>query len=296
MKKVAGIQDDELARRACRRRRGSEYLVELERSEQLCLVLAPSPLSSAYICGTISCIVKEKPPNNPESSSSTPEDSIVAEMHSCLECLRNGDAVPKSTEELHFEIEHTQSAPIFGQYETHAIPQLTTLEHSALFAADAIAREIEMHKKEGVSEADLEEESKIEKILRGRSKAIGSGIRSYIRTILRFQQLARLRHGGRDVLKQFEETDHQRRRAHNALIESLTAFTKAIEEAKEIDLLKDIPVVEWQPGTQLPDGIENQIVVFSHRVLSDRNYIRDWAIVAELYERLKEIEQLEKKK
>ena len=240
--------------------------------------------------------MKEKTPEKVESveSSQKPEDVIVADMRSYIREIENGNGEGNGTERFHSEIERSYSAELYEKYDTGEIPNLEILELSANSAAEAIAKEIQESKEQGMSDADLTEETKIEKLLQGRPKIITSNIRSYIATVMRFQELAKMRTTGRDLAKQFEQADHQRRRVHNALIESLETFTNIIEDAKTLGLLSEISVAQWRHSEDLRLQ-ESRVVVFSKQILEDRDYIRDWAIVAEMHERLTEIEKLEKK-
>ena len=239
--------------------------------------------------------MSEKPKDKKEDTAlSIYEDEIVKEMHKCVSAVKNGADSSVSSQQLHLAIEKSHSAPLFNDYEKGLVPTLEIIKNSSVKAADSIASEILRSEKSGVSPKDLVEEKSIEKLLRGREKSINAGVRSYIRSVLRFQTLKERMHLERNMEKQFERADHERRRIHNALIESLQTFTKAIHDAQELDLLNKYTIIEWQPGLRLQHQ-KDSIVVFSDRILKNRDWVRDWAVVAELYERLAEIEELERK-
>jgi len=233
------------------------------------------------------------------------EDKLVLKMKTHADRLRAhlvDEEVPLGERRIrlknfYHDVEKIHTTGLFKEYSSGAIPSVGVLRDSAMKVADAIAKEIERERKSGVSDEDLDREIALERILRGRGRAIDSGIRSYIATVLRFQNLSKRRSEGRDLLKQFESADHQRRQSHNSLISSLRIFAKAVEEAKSLGVLDGTSVVPWQLGMNMNEFKgQDKVTIFSERTLNDRDFIRDWAIVAELYERLQEIDELEKKK
>jgi len=222
------------------------------------------------------------------------EDEVIAELNKTPEDgFTDEKEGRKKVRQLHHSAERTVSGSLLEKYNNDELLTMEMLKDGSTLAADALARGIEAEENAGTTDEDLVEEKRLEKLLRGRSQTIIAGIRSYINMVLRFQRLNEQRFLGRDVLKQFEQTDHQRRRAHDALLESLQIYSNSVREAKNTGLLNEVPVVVWESEDSLKGDLpEEKVVIFSDAVLANRDYIKDWALVAEMSERLKKIDRL----
>jgi hypothetical protein len=119
------------------------------------------------------------------------------------------------------------------------------------------------------------------------------GMQAYIRTIIQFHTIKRLSIGGvRDMTAQFARVDQERRNAHEGLLDSLRTMRQAVLAAAGTELIPKQNVIEWTMGMNAGELLSHNphaVIVFSDRVLQDRNYIRDWAIAADFEERLKEM-------
>jgi len=220
------------------------------------------------------------------------EEDLVAEVHSHRDRLKNGEEkIEEALEALPLireGIAQLECYPIYREYVNGNVPTLDTFRNGTRLASETIASDLAQEK--GLSSEDLSEELHVQKLLEGRAGSIEHAIDAYVRSVIKFHNLKRISRGGvRDMTKQFEQSDHERRRAHNHLLDTLQSTTQAVRDAVELKLIPLEKVLEWNPGVEsIPQ--ENAIVVFSPKILEDRNYIRDWAIAADFDERLRELD------
>lgn len=224
------------------------------------------------------------------------EENVLAELHdkTAAHAGRAHQAVAEDLERVHADIEKCQCLPLFRKYVAGEIPTLDRMfANLGLFLAD-LSKEIESEKiliQQGEPKEYLEELQKVHGLLSGREQQVRGAIQRYVSAVIRFRNLARLSVGGvRDVNKQYVEADHARRRAHDNLIESLSVYagqvSLAIEQGYPMTF-GTFPFVQWTIGSDARDIASNKTVIFSGDVLRHRDFIRDWAIVADFVEQLK---------
>lgn len=241
--------------------------------------------------------MKERMSTNEGSSSYTPAEDLVAHAHVCNESLKRGH--PNGgieLERLRREIAESDYNELYHQYHNGQILTLTALEKTAHHAAKEIATVIAGDRENGLTDDDLVDEIALQNILEGRVQAIRVSIRSYITTVIQYHNIKIRRQRGamddEDLKRQFEQIDARRRKAHNTLLESLREMTRALAQAKDEDLIRT-PFIQWEVGMPIsPEVQENRYVTFAESVTNNREYIRDWAIVADLDARLRSIEEL----
>ncbi len=190
----------------------------------------------------------------------------------------NDDAHAKEMESIHANLSRCPIFPIYVKYKDGKILTLNMLQNSVETAVDIIDNYIknELDTKKKFDRHDIESLNKTKKILMGRIHQIRSCVNSYVQSIGTFHNLKTLRcHEGRDFNKQFENADLARRRKHNSLIESLQVFRKALNQVRNLSNEIDVS--------------QNKLIMFSEKVLDNRDLIRDWAIAAYFHEQLQSI-------
>lgn len=224
------------------------------------------------------------------------ETEVVAKLHLNHDKVVSGEipASEKLLTEIRNDLSRLECYPMYREYAAGNVPTLAILTESATRASLTIETLLSQDRAKGVPDKELEEETKIKNLLAGRPNSIKRGVESYVRSIIRFHTLKQLSHGGgRDMQTQFVKADEDRRRVHNALLESLKIFTTTVRNAEKEGLLPAGSVVEWTHGMQAQVLIENpdMIVVFAEKIISneDRDYMKDWAIAADFDLQLKEM-------
>lgn len=227
-------------------------------------------------------------------------EEVVEKIHLHHDSVLEG-TIPCNVElleQVREDLTHLECYPLYKEYVEGRTPSLPLLQESAARAVAAIEKIIAEEKKNGTSDADLAEEIRVKNLIAGRSISIEQNITAYIKTVLRFQTLKKLHNNGaRDVSKQLEQTDHDRRRVHNNLIDSLRILTEAVKEAQSIDLIAKKSVHEWVPSLNASElaKTEGSIVVFSPKILTDRDYVRDWAMAADFNKQFSDLQEVEQK-
>ena len=99
-----------------------------------------------------------------------------------------------------------------------------------------------------------------------------------------------------DFKAEFQRIDQVRRIAHDGLIETLSIYTRTINELSEYGLLDEVPIEQWHHRDRFlsEDDSKGKVFVFAPEVLRNRDLVKDWAISAHLSKRLHEIDELQK--
>jgi len=226
-------------------------------------------------------------------------EEVVAHLHNHTEELEklleiDPDWNQRELAEIRSELSHLDSYPVYREYISGKTPNLTVLHASIeklLVGLDAL---IAQSKDEGLTDEDLADELKLRALISERFKELTYRIRKYTNTVAQFQNIKLLKNNGRDVQSQLEKIDHERRRTHNALLDSLKTLTILAQEAQAMQALKAYSLILWANGMDASRFKESEsaILVFDPQTLADRNYIRDWALAADFDERLNRAEQI----
>lgn len=224
---------------------------------------------------------------NEDLSQRIDTEAVLTHLHRTTE---SAGAVRRDTvANLHNEILSTEQFGLFDQYIKGEIPTLERM-FERLPAVIELALENLHKQEERYGTEAVREEKALLKLLSGREKQIKYTIGQYIQSVIRFNTLREFSKGGaRDVAAQFSEADKSRRRIHNQLLDSLSIYLQTIITVNKADLFSEggtSPFVVWERGMNARDIPEDKIVLFSSNVLSDRDFIRDWAIAADFAESL----------
>lgn len=224
------------------------------------------------------------PSRTPERSEDVePTEDVLARLDNLAERYREHH--PGTPEEraqarviLHTTLDKFENHEMKESYDEGRLPTFRSLERAASLISSALIDS-------GEAEATT-----LAKLLEGSTLHIKSWSRKYVASILRFRRasMARARMSDEEVRDSYIQADRDRRRIHDALLESLSAVTRLIEQAK--DYIEPIVVKKWRPGDRLPKGTaDSEPVVFSSEAVANRDLIRDWAIVADRIEEINKI-------
>ncbi|OGG52022.1 hypothetical protein A2704_00555 [Candidatus Kaiserbacteria bacterium RIFCSPHIGHO2_01_FULL_54_36b] len=223
------------------------------------------------------------------------EENVLLAMHSRTDG-RRGEKVPRDNAllgMLHDGVESCECYPLFKKYASGEIPSLERMFGNMQPLLDELKRSVDAEAArvaQGEPDDILKEEKSIYGLLAGREQQVRGAIQRYVTSVIRFKNLQRISAGGaRDVSEQFVEADHARRRAHETLIEALRVYTAQVKLALEngyADSYKHFNFEFWRPGTDARDASTKNSLVFAPEVLGNRDFIRDWAIVADFVNQL----------
>lgn len=180
---------------------------------------------------------------------------------------------------LHKGLERLEANNMLQKYEAGIVPTIESLTKAAQEATAVL-----------LEDPDDIEASRLAKLLEGSVLSIRSWSRRYVASVVKFHnaksQFLRMNEiEQRDALV---DADKERRRIHDALLNSLSAFNQQLDDAQGITTFA--PAMEWVPGKDFPTGTADSApLVFSKAAIADRNLIRDWAIAADLGEEIKKI-------
>ena len=163
-------------------------------------------------------------------------------------------------------------------YDEGRVPTFQSLELATDIARAAL-------EKAGDPEAD-----RIAKLLSERVRLVKQWSRRYVGSILRYRrsELARMRMNENEQRQEFFEADKDRRRIHDALLQTIGSMNELLKAGEEYAAYGR--PAEWVPGIPLPEGTAwEQAAIFSEKAIADRDLIRDWAIVADRVEEIKKL-------
>lgn len=222
------------------------------------------------------------------------EENVLAEMHEKTQAHR-GERVPKDKEvieKFHKDVEQCESYPLYLKYVSGEVPTLqrmfSNLEPLLAEVSSDIEKETTLAAQNG-DETHLKNLQQVHKLLMGREKQVRDAIQRYVSSVIRFRQLAKNSAGGvRDMSKQFVEADHARRRAHNGLIDTLTVYVQQVRAlgAMGYDSSEHFPFAYWNTSEDARTISKEKTPILSESVLKNRDFVRDWAIVADFKDQL----------
>lgn len=219
------------------------------------------------------------------------EDVVVALDEALQHCRANPDDMSCDCDALHSRICHTEVKRLFEHYEKHEVLTHVDIEQSVGILLAKLEAELE-------EDPEDEEINKGYKILSERPKEIKLATRRYVRTISKFFHVKKqqMRMSVDEFKDSFEKIDQERRNAHNGLIETLTIYTRTVNELKRYGALDGVEIEEWRPIDRFTDvsDTEGKVFVFAAEVLKNRDLVKDWAVSANMDEKLKQIEEMQK--
>lgn len=147
-------------------------------------------------------------------------------------------------------------------------------------------------------ESKQEAEQKL-KLLSVRGNEIRRSAKQYVTTLSQFYTIKRqqVRLDSEDFKDKMESIDRRRRTAHDGLIESLNVYADCVRWFYEQDLLEGYTLQEWSPGQEIVKTSDESrsVYTFSTRFLNDRTLIQEWAVGANLYRQIIDIEEAQNK-
>ncbi|MEX0917847.1 MAG: DUF3232 domain-containing protein [Candidatus Paceibacterota bacterium] len=215
------------------------------------------------------------------------EDVVVHATETRRECQLNPDSPGCEPELIHNEIENSELAGLYHNYEEHKIVKLSDLTGS-------IAK-IAAHLEQELTKVDPESEegqfiTTQFNLLKTRDKEVRSSVQRYIRTLSKFYNLKkqRVRMEPEEFRYQMEEADRRRKAAHDALLDTLSIYSRILSQLQNEDYLEGFTVVMWKQGIELTDSAESEQTLFSFAslVLQDRDLVKDWAVTAHVCDEL----------
>lgn len=217
------------------------------------------------------------------------EDVVVALDEALSHCRANPDDMSCDCSALHARICHTEIQHLFEHYERHEVLTYDDIERSIGIVLDRLATELESGPDEFIHKGF--------QILKERAREIKLATRRYVQTIAKFHHIKRqqLRMEPDDFAAKFQEIDQIRRIAHNGLIDTLTIYTRTINELQNDGVLDGVEVVEWHTADRFNENseMEGKVFVFAGDVLRNRDLVKDWAISAHVFEKLRQIEEIQ---
>ena len=222
------------------------------------------------------------------------EENILAVMHERTSNHRGEKSIkdPELIERLHKDVEQCECYPLFQRYVNGELPTIRRMFANLGPILEDLRTDIEKEVARATQTGDESYVTDLQttyKLLQGREKQIRGSIQRYVGSVIRFRHLARISAGGdRDVTKQFVEADHARRRAHNNLIDSLATYTKQVGALEELGYSgsKHFPFRYWKSHENARDIPDDKTPIMDGSVLENRDFVRDWAIVADFRDQL----------
>jgi hypothetical protein len=220
----------------------------------------------------------------PEKKAATilPTEDVLNDFSDTHEHFKDHVGTPEEKivafQALHSSLEHFENQEMTALYDEGRVPTFQSLEEAAAIASTVL-----------VSDPDPEAQ-RIGKLLSERMNLVKRWARRYVASILRFRtsKLAMMRMNESEQREAFVQADADRRRIHDSLLEALESLSSFIEKGKEYADYT-MPIV-WSPSDELAPGTTwHNGAIFSKKALSDRDLIRDWAIVADRVEEIRKL-------
>lgn len=180
---------------------------------------------------------------------------------------------------LHKYLDNLDDANLINRYEQGTIPTIESINLSIEEARKAL---LLMH-----GDSDC---IRIEKLLQGQRSVIRNWCKRYVNTIIIFHVKKNSWHllNGTDQRDAFLAADSERRRVHNALLNSLSELNSLLIEASKNSDFTLPP--QWSRSSNVVIGSTlHSPMIFSAQVIADRDYIKSWAIAANSLEEMKKI-------
>jgi hypothetical protein len=239
---------------------------------------------------------KSDKPESVEVLASLPVEEVLSHVGQALEsCRNNPHQNTNHGQALHQEIECTEVCDLFHNYEKHQIISLQDITESI----GIVVQNLELIKTDIADDPDeLQFITSRLNLIKKRDVEISASVKRYVSTVAQFQTIKKqqLRMLPEDYRDKLIDIDARRRKAHNSLMETLSIYTRLIQELKSDGYLSEVDVFQWDFKNDATDfkANANNVAVFSEKILNNRDLIKDWAITAHLYQSLKIISELEK--
>ena len=203
----------------------------------------------------------------------------------------------ESGKEVTFDVanEHVKKseACLFCEaYEKLQCPTIAMLEMSCKKAVAVVQEEVSF-----VNDPQMKQFlSETVTFLENRVEQVHYFVTGYVETIASFQAVKQLASGMEDwrLQDRLENIDRARRRAHDALITSLSELTARIQKLVEEGYVDEQDVVYWNGWAHpLTNQKDSAIVVFSPSIVTHerRKEIQEWAIAADFSISLEQYEK-----
>lgn len=193
---------------------------------------------------------------------------------------------------LHDSIHSCECGKLFDEYVDGIVPTFDRM-FKPLSERIQQATEVLQTDAEKYGPNDVAEEMRALTLLKGREQQVQTAVQLYVQSVIRFNTLKQLSHGGaHDDKENFVRADQSRRRLHNGLIDSLRVYLDAAQKANELGLLShsEPAFAQWDIGIDARTVPDSRALLFSGKTLERREFVRDWAIAAFFAERLQELE------
>ncbi len=194
---------------------------------------------------------------------------------------------------LNGSIHSCECGKLFDEYVQGSVPTFERMFGSLPERVEEASRDLRKDA-ERYGPEDVEEETRMLSLLKGRERQVQTAVQMYVQSVIRFDTLKQLSHGGaREDKENFANADHARRRLHNALLESLHVYLETAQEAERMGVFSGAhpgPIFTlWDIGIDARSISHEQLLLFSERTLERREFVRDWAIAAFFAMRLGEL-------
>ena len=217
-----------------------------------------------------------------QSPTILPTEDVLSDFSSTHDHYKDHATSPEEKIEafkaLHSSLEHFENQEMTHKYDEGRVPTFQSLEKAANEASAALLNEPD------------EEAQRMGKLLSERMNLIKKWSRRYVGSILRFRisKIAMMRMNDVEQREVFVAADADRRRIHDSLLEALTSLNALIEKGRD---QADYPMpIVWNPSDEIPSGTTwNASAIFSAQAITDRDLIRDWAIVADRVEEIRKL-------
>ncbi len=218
------------------------------------------------------------------------EDVVVALDDALQHCRANPNDMSCDCSSLHARICHTEIQILFEHYERHEVLTHEDIENSINLVLEKLESELQ-------ATPDDEFMTKGRQILKERSREIKLATRRYVQTISKFYNIKKqqFRLEPEEFKAEFQKIDQIRRNAHDGLIETLTIYTRTINELAQYGALDGLEISEWRITDRFDESsdMEGKVFVFAGDVLRNRDLVKDWAVSAHMFEKLKQIEEIQ---
>lgn len=223
----------------------------------------------------------EDPPAPKEEQLPGHTEVILSEFKRRVEDVKHLDSTDPDmvSMTLHKGLERLEANDMLQKYEAGVVPTIESITKAAQEASAAL-----------LEDPDDAEAAKLAKLLEGSVSSIRSWSRRYVASLLKFHAAKSqfLRMSEMEQRDTLVDADKDRRRIHDALLNSLSVFNQQLFDAQGITTFAS--ATEWVPGKDFPSGTADSApMVFSKAAIADRNLIRDWAIAADLGEEIKKV-------
>ena len=225
------------------------------------------------------------------------EEAVLTKLHEAADKCKKDQEKPdeQTLEVFHKDIEKCECYPLLQKYTSGEVPSLKRMFSNVKNVVHDMEKEIaaEEASAEGKPSEYLKSLTDTKNLLAGRELAIRSSVVRYVNSVIRFSRVQKSTLGGQlDDAKQFLAADHARRRAHESLIESLNVYATIVQKMigeGYPDTSGNFKYERWKIGEDARLLDTRKSVIFDSSVMRNREFIKDWAIVADFVEQLESL-------